>query len=59
MMKQMFKDIQPEYDREMNILKVLQYNGESFEYEFNDHTEVRDVQVPTTGQSIVNEAVVD
>lgn len=59
MMKQMFKDIQPEYDREMNMLKVLQYNGESFEYGFNDHTEVKGESVPTTGVSMINEAVVD
>ena len=58
MMKQMFRDFEPDYEREMNMLKVLQYNGESFEYEFNDHTETKDISVPTSGSTMINEITI-
>lgn len=32
MMKQIFKDIETDYEREMSLLRVKQYNGEKFTY---------------------------
>ena len=55
MMKQMFKDIEGGYERELHLLKVLQYSGEKFEYGFNDYTEIKDTPVPTTGNTMIDE----
>ena len=55
MMKQIFKEFEVDYEKEMNLLKVIQYNGEGFEYGFNDHTETKEVSVPTTGSVMINE----
>ena len=59
MLKQIFADIEVQYERELALLKVLQYNGEKFEYDFNDHSETNYQSVSTSGASVINDAVVD
>ena len=55
MMKQMFKDIQADYDKEWHLLRVKQYTGQKFTYELGEDKEQSKPLTYSKGVEVLNE----
>ena len=55
MLKQIFRDLENDYDREINLLKVKQYTGLPFTYEFGNDTKEYRPLTYSQGVTVINE----
>lgn len=55
MMKQIFKDVGQDYDREISLLRVRQYNGEKFTYELGQEKYDKIPLTYSAGVTVLNE----